>query len=381
MAVIDGLFVGLLSGTSVDAIDAALFHVTSTGIRVEGTLAVPMPAGLRASLLHLAECADAPLDEVGLLDRRLGISFADAALQLLARTGTPPHAVRAIGSHGQTIRHRPPRDGDPGFSWQIGDPHTIAEKTGICTVADFRRRDIAAGGQGAPLAPGFHQWAFSSPSRDRVVLNIGGMANISVLPAAGGAVHGFDTGPGNALLDAWHQRHRREAFDRDGAWARLGQVDTPLLEQLLAHPYFSAPAPKSTGREEFNLAWIDSFAATAALRPQDVQATLAALTVDSIASAISRAIPTGGEVLVCGGGVHNDWLMQQLRTRLSPRAVRDTGDLGIDPDWVEAALFAWLAYRTLNGLPGNLPDVTGAHHRVPLGCIHPGSGAVPSHRE
>lgn len=378
---VEGLFVGLLSGTSVDAIDAALFRITDTHIRTEGTLAVPMPTDLRASLLELSECASASPDAIGLLDRRLGFCLADAVLQLLANTGTPPRAVRAIGSHGQTIRHRPPRDGQPGFSWQIGDPHTIAEMTGICTIADFRRRDIAAGGQGAPLAPAFHQWAFSEPSRDRVVLNIGGMANISVLPANGEAPYGFDTGPGNALLDAWHQRHRGSAFDRDGAWARDGRVDATLLESLLAHPYFAALPPKSTGREEFNLAWIDALPRIRALDPQDVQATLAALTVHSIVTAVDRAIPDGGEVLVCGGGAHNGWLMQELRTRLSPRAVRDTGDLGIGPDWVEAALFAWLAWRTLNGLSGNLPTVTGARHPVPLGCIHPGSEPASSHRE
>lgn len=379
MAGIDGLFVGLLSGTSIDAIDAALFSITDAGARLEGALALPVPPDLKTELLQLTECHVAPIDAIGALDRRLGACLADAVLQLLAHTRTPREAVRAIGSHGQTIRHRPPRTGQPGFSWQIGDPHTIAETTGICTVADFRRRDVAAGGQGAPLAPGFHRWAFASTACDRVVLNIGGMANISVLPATGGEVHGFDTGPGNALLDAWHRRHRGADYDHDGAWARGGRVDGELLARLLGHPYFAAPAPKSTGREEFNLAWLESLLHGTATSPQDVQATLAALTVATITDAIEPEIPTSGEVFVCGGGAHNGLLMERLAARLRPRPVRSTATLGIDPDWVEAALFAWLARQTLDSLPGNLPSVTGAKHAVTLGSIHP--GAVPSHRE
>ena len=373
MAGIGGLFVGLLSGTSVDAIDAALLRIASDGTRLLGTLAVPIPADIKAELLHLSECDAAPIDRIGVLDRRFGVCLAEAVQQLLLHTNTPPQAVRAIGSHGQTIRHRPPRTDEPGFSWQIGDPHTIAEMTGICTVADFRRRDIAAGGQGAPLAPAFHQWAFSSIASDRIILNIGGMANISVLPAECGAVHGFDTGPGNALLDAWIRRHRDAEYDHDGAWARGGRVDHVLLARLRAHPYFTAPPPKSTGREEFNLAWIDSLQHAMDVAPQDVQATLTALTVTTICEAIEREIPNTGEVFVCGGGVHNSLLMERLAERLHPRPVRSTEALGIDPDWVEAALFAWLACQTLNSLPGNLPMVTGARHTVTLGSIHPGA--------
>lgn len=381
MADNDELFIGLLSGTSIDAIDTALLRIGNARAELLDTLAVPMPADLRTELLNICESETAAIDSIAGLDRRLGICLANAVLQLLARTQMPPHAVCAIGSHGQTIRHRPPRAGDAGFSWQIGDPHTIAELTGICTVADFRRRDIAAGGQGAPLAPAFHHWAFSSTARDRIVLNIGGMANISVLRAASSTVFGFDTGPGNALLDAWYRRHHGGNYDHDGAWARSGRVCPELLERLLAHAYFAAPPPKSTGREEFNLCWLDSRLLAIEVVPQDVQATLTELTASTIAEAIERQLPTDGEVFVCGGGIHNGLLMERLARRLQPRPLRSTTALGIAPDWVEAALFAWLARQTLHSLPGNLPSVTGALHPVVLGSIHPGGRTSRSDRE
>lgn len=375
MAPADGLFVGLLSGTSVDAIDAALFRIEGNSIRMLRALAVPIDADLRSELLYLTECETVAPERIGMADRRFGACLADAVLQLLAAAGEQPDTIRAVGSHGQTIRHRPARTGAsmPGFSWQIGDPSTIAEQTGICTVADFRRRDVAAGGQGAPLVPAFHLWAFGSETRERVILNIGGMANISVLrPAAALPVRGFDTGPGNALMDGWNRRHGRGEYDRDGKWARSGRVNAPLLARLLAHPYFCLPAPKSTGREEFNLTWLDAQLGGLRIADGDVQATLLEFTATTIADAIGDNLPETGEVFVCGGGVHNASLMARLRELLEPRTVHSTAALGIEPDWVEAGLFAWLARQTLSHLPGNLPSVTGAVHPVVLGAIHPG---------
>lgn len=381
MPLVDGYFVGLLSGTSIDAIDAALLHIEGRSIRLLHAEAVPIDPALRSELLHLTECESISPDTVGLIDRRFGECLARAVLQLLDAAGTRPETIRAIGSHGQTIRHRPARPGAGacGFTWQIGDPNTIAELTGICTVADFRRRDVAAGGQGAPLVPAFHAWAFGSDSRDRIVLNIGGMANISVLPASPDRqVTGFDTGPGNALLDAWTHRHRGAPYDADGHWARTGKPDLELLARLFSHEYFGLPAPKSTGREEFNLAWLEKQLHDPRLRAEDVQATLLEFSAESMADAIAAALPDSGEVFVCGGGAHNAYLMERLQQLLAPRTVADTSVLGIGPDWVEAALFAWLARQTLSELPGNLPSVTGASHPVVLGAIHPGRWR-PSH--
>jgi anhydro-N-acetylmuramic acid kinase len=381
MSLIDGLFVGLLSGTSIDAIDAALFRIEGHSIRMLSALAAPIEASIKSELLYLTECEAVSPERIGIVDRRFGACLADAALRLLTSAGEPPEAIRAIGSHGQTIRHRPARAGTitPGFTWQVGDPNTIAETTGICTVADFRRRDVAAGGQGAPLVPAFHHWAFGSDTRERVILNIGGMANISVLrPSAAGSVQGFDTGPGNALLDGWNRRHGRGDYDRDGDWARSGSVDSLLLARLLEHPYFSLAPPKSTGREEFNLAWLDGLLNGLDVADREVQATLLIFTATTIADAILDTLPESGEVFVCGGGINNACLMEQLRKRLEPRRVESTAALGIEPDWVEAGLFAWLARQTLSGLPGNLPSVTGACHPVALGAIHPGRSSLRS---
>ena len=371
-AQVDGLFVGLLSGTSIDAIDAALFRIEGHSIRMLSALAVPIAPSIKSELLYLTECDTVSPERIGLVDRQFGACLADAAMRLLTSAGEPPEAIRAIGSHGQTIRHRPARDGTltSGFTWQIGDPNTIAETTGICTVADFRRRDVAAGGQGAPLVPAFHLWAFGSGTRERVIVNIGGMANISVLRPS--SVHGFDTGPGNALLDGWNRRHGRGDYDRDGDWARSGSVDSRLIARLLEHPYLGLAAPKSTGREEFNLAWLDGLLNGLDVAARDVQATLLTFTAATIANAILDTLPESGEVFVCGGGIHNACLMEQLRKRLQPRQVESTAALGIEPDWVEAGLFAWLARQTLSGRPGNLPSVTGAGHAVVLGAIHLG---------
>lgn len=292
---------------------------------------------------------------------------AVAALALLARAGVAAAGVRAIGSHGQTLRHRP--DAQPAFSLQVGDAARIAERTGIATVADFRRRDIAAGGQGAPLMPAFHAAVFADPARDVAVLNLGGIANLTLLPA-GGAVRGFDTGPANALMDDWCLRHAGAPFDRDGMLAASGRIDPALLARLLEEPYFARPAPKSTGREVFQHAWLAARLPTG-LAVADVQATLLELTVHTVADALRRELPGCARLLVCGGGARNSRLMARLVQALPGLAVESTAAGGIDPDHVEAAGFAWLAWRRLQLLPGNLPSVTGAAGERVLGAIHP----------
>jgi len=365
-----------MSGTSVDAIDAALVVVTSDRVDLRASLSWPIPGSLRTELLQLTEAAQFSPDRLGELDREVGICLASAALDLLRSNGIEPGGVRAIGSHGQTIRHRPARPGSVGrcFSWQIGDPNTIAAMTGICTVADFRRRDIAAGGQGAPLVPAFHAHAFRSDKHERAIVNIGGMANITILPAEASApVTGFDTGPGNVLLDGWNHRHRGTDFDRDGVWGASGKPDPGLLATLLAHPFFSLPPPKSTGREEFNLPWLDANLGDSAHRPEDIQAALVELSARSIAQSLIASRPEVEQVYLCGGGAHNAGLVKRLQAILHPRLVAGTTALGIDPDWVEACTFAWLAQRRLAGLPGNLPAVTGASRAVCLGGIYPAS--------
>jgi anhydro-N-acetylmuramic acid kinase len=317
------------------------------------------------------------LDAYGRLDVEIGHCFADAALQLLEHSGTPASSVRAIGSHGQTLRHRP--TGNYPFTLQLGDPTVIAERCRIDVVADFRRADIAAGGQGAPLLPALHAMLLGRPGHTRVVLNLGGIANITVLAADGGVV-GFDTGPANGLLDAWCLRHRGEPFDRDGAFAASGQVDHHLLDAMLADGYFALPPPKSTGREHFHLNWLATHPQLAAVSVANVQATLLELTTRSVAAAITQHAPTVEDVLVCGGGTHNGAMMRRLGELLAPRAVCSIAEVGIDPDFIEASAFAWLARQRLLGLPGNLPAVTGARGSRVLGAIYPAPSSGSSTR-
>lgn len=363
-----GLYVGLISGTSADGIDAALVDFSSPRLQLRGTHLQPWPADLRQRLLAAAQ-PDSPLDAdaLGQLDVELGGHFAAAATQLLRATSTPASAVCAIGSHGQTLRHRPA--GKFPFTLQLGDPTVIAERCGIDVVADFRRADVAAGGQGAPLVPALHAALFAAPGRTRVVLNLGGIANISVL-RADGRVLGLDTGPASCLLDAWHADQRQQPFDRDGAFAASGHADAKVLATLLADPYFAAPAPKSTGREYFHLAWLRGRAQVDALDAADVQATLMELTARSVAQAIDTYARDADDVLVCGGGVHNGALVGRLRELLQPRTVASTASAGLDPDFVEAMAFAWLARQRLLGRAGNLPAVTGARGPRVLGAIH-----------
>ncbi|NII10585.1 anhydro-N-acetylmuramic acid kinase [Oleiagrimonas sp. C23AA] len=352
----DALFIGLMSGTSVDGIDAALCRFEGSQVQTLAAHNHAWPERLREQLLAVAQGErQLDLDRYGQLDVAVGQQFAAATLALLKRAGAAAAEVTAIGSHGQTIRHRP--YGDTPFTLQIGDASVIAERTGIDTVADFRRADVAAGGQGAPLMPAFHAAVLGADSACQVVLNLGGIANITVLGAD--RVLGLDTGPANGLMDAWCQRHTGQRFDAGGAFAASGKHDDVLLSAMLADPYFSQPAPKSTGREYFHLAWLERFG-VAALAPADVQATLLALTAQSVADAVHRHAPNSTRVLVCGGGVHNEVLMQALTAALPARRVQSVATIGLDPDHVEAAGFAWLAMRRLRGLPGNLPAVTGA---------------------
>lgn len=371
------LYLGLISGTSADSIDAALVSFSRGVPQLLAAHSHPWPAALRERMLALAQ-DEAPLDldGFGRLDVEIGHHFADAALHLLEHGGTSAQAVRAIGSHGQTIRHRP--TGNHPFTLQLGDPSVIAERCGIDVVADFRRADIAAGGQGAPLLPAVHAMLLGRSGHARVVLNLGGIANITVL-GADGSVHGFDTGPANGLLDAWCLRHRGEAFDRDGAFAASGRIDPVLLDALLADPYFALPPPKSTGREHFHLGWLATHPRLTSLSPADVQATLLELTVRSVAGAIAQHARDAEEVLVCGGGVHNGALMRRLGELLGPRILCSTARHGIDPDFLEATAFAWLARQRLLGLPGNLPAVTGARGTRVLGAIYsaPSADSTP----
>ncbi len=363
-----GLYIGMMSGTSVDGIDAALVDFRDGGVHTIKTLVHPWPDTLRTRILALMQNqVRISLDDYGRLDVAMGACFADAAQNLIEQANVPASRIRAIGSHGQTLRHHP--HGEHPFTLQPGDPSVIAERCGINVVAHFRQTDVAASGQGAPLLPAMHARLLATPDHPRVVLNLGGIANISVL---NGDDHilGFDTGPGNGLLDAWCLRHRGEIFDRDGAFAASGQVDAALLQSLLADPYFAAHPPKSTGREHFCLAWLEAQPRSAELTPADVQATLLELTVQSVRAAILRHAQANTEVLVCGGGVHNSVVMRRLSESLAPRLVRSTATLGIDPDFLEALAFAWLARQRLLGKPGNLPAVTGACGSRVLGAIY-----------
>lgn len=368
------LFLGLISGTSMDAIDAALVDVSTETCRVLHARSVPYEASLRAELFALVTTPDRfPLDGVGRLDTALGRAFAAAALQLLESAKVVAERVTAIGSHGQTIRHQP--EGDSPFTWQIADPNVIAERTGLTTVADFRRRDVAAGGEGAPLMPAFHRAVLASTRETRAVLNLGGIANLTWL-ATDGSTFGFDTGPASCLMDGWIERQRGLKLDSGGQWAATGHINAELLNRLLAEPYFARQPPKSTGRELFNLGWVDAhLGGFAALAPQDVQATLCELSATTIGAGIRQA-GTPARLLVCGGGAHNAHLLRRLASHVPNVSIEPTSTHGIDVDFVEAAGFAWLAHRTLSGLPGNLPSVTGARHPVVLGAIYPGRAAV-----
>lgn len=361
------LYLGLISGTSADAIDAAVVDFSSGQPRCIAASATPYSPTLRAQILDLALARQtASFDVVGELDVAIGEAFAAAAEALIVKCGVDRTEIRAIGSHGQTLWHRP--YATHPFTLQLGDPNVIAERLRITTVADFRRRDIAAGGQGAPLAPAFHAACFGAVDEVRAVLNLGGIANLTLL-TPDSPVRGFDTGPASALMDAWCAAQTGASFDQGGALAASGTVDAALLQRLLADPYFALPAPKSTGRETFQLHWLHR-----QLRgdeaPADVQATLLQLTALSIAQALRRECPQAERVIACGGGVHNPRLMQALRAHIAPARLETTAAHAVDPDYVEAIAFAWLARETLEGRPGNRPEVTGARGARVIGAIY-----------
>ena len=365
------LFIGLLSGTSMDGIDAGLVDFSGNRPQLIDYHFSPLPERTAKALHKLVDPENPTfLKQYGELDAQLGRLFADAALSLLKKSSKLTDEIVAIGSHGQTIYHAP--DAAFPFCLQIGDPNIIAEVTGITTIADFRRRDIAAGGQGAPLVPAFHQLFFSDPSETRIILNIGGIANITVLPKnLDSVVSGFDTGPGNGLMDSWVRKQLAVAYDENGNWANSGSCQAELLEELLRDAYFMIDPPKSTGKEYFSLSWLENILAKQKkYLPEDIQASLCQLTACTISQAIKKHATNPDRILVCGGGVHNSLLMDMLQRQL-PCPVHSTDDYGLNPDQVEAAAFAWLAQQTLQGLPGNLTSVTGAKHPVILGAIYP----------
>lgn len=359
------LYVGIMSGTSLDGIDVVLAEIYDSKCRMIASSYVEYDESIRIELLALQNYCDDELHRAELAGVALSRLYADAVNALVDANAIERPKIVAIGCHGQTIRHRP----ELGYSKQIFNPALLAEKTGISVVADFRNRDIAAGGQGAPLMPAFHAAMFGDPNVNRIICNIGGIANLTCL-AVNGPVSGFDSGPGNVLMDAWISRHKQTRFDRDGAWAATGSVIAPLLATWLANPYFGLAPPKSTGRETFSpqllaRTELDGYA------PVDVQATLSMLTAASIADAALRWGGHAQAMYICGGGAHNAHLLSQIRSRLPQMEVATTAMLGIDPDWVEALGFAWLAYRTVCGLPGNIPAVTGAHGERVLGAMYP----------
>ncbi len=365
------LYIGLMSGTSMDAVDAVLVDFAQ-GMRLVGTHSITLPDQLKAQLAELAQPGPDEIERLGRTDVELGRLFAQAVHGVLESSEHHATEIRAIGSHGQTIRHRP--QGPCPFTLQITDPNTIAEATGITVVADFRRRDMAAGGQGAPLVPAFHASVFGHENHHRVVLNLGGIANITVLP--GGQpekAYGFDTGPANTLMDAWSQLKRGIAYDAGGEWAASGDLHGELLQKLLAHGYFQRTAPKSTGREDFHLFWLQEQLTSLGTKipDEDVQATLLDLTAVSVSDAIRNTGLTKGELLLCGGGTFNTALWHRLQDLLPDWTLHSTADFGLAPGWVEAAAFAWLARQTMLGLPGNLPAVTGAAGPRILGAIYP----------
>ncbi len=363
------LFVGAISGTSVDGLDLALVDIDDQHIELHASSTHSFSPELRSRLLALGQPGNDDLDRLGAADRALGLAIGRAINDFLDARSIDAQQVAAIGSHGQTVRHRP--TGLQPFTWQIGDPNQIAETTGITCVADFRRRDMAAGGQGAPLVPPFHAALFRDRAHDRVVLNLGGIGNITVLPADSSvAVSGFDTGPGNALMDSWVSRHCNRPFDQNGEWAAEGKPDEALLGALLGDPYLGQAPPKSTGREHYNLAWLDQHPRVGEIAPADVQATLLEFSARSAIDAIGRWADACDELLVCGGGRLNQTLMGRLAA-LAHCPVAATEDYGVNGDAIEAAAFAWLAAQTLRGNPGNAPAVTGARGPRVLGAIYP----------
>lgn len=363
------LFIGLMSGTSLDGVDGVLSTFAQGRARVLAHAHRPFDAALREELLALNSPGDNELHRAALAANALARAYGEVVEAL--RPAAQGRSVRAIGAHGQTVRHRPGQFDGTGYTLQLNAPALLAELTGIAVVADLRSRDLAAGGQGAPLVPAFHRAQFASVGNDMAVANIGGIANLSLL-FANGQVRGFDCGPGNALMDAWCLRHQGTAFDDRGRWAAQGTVQPALLEAALRDPYFALSPPKSTGRDDFHAAWLDALlAGQPPFRAQDVQATLCELTARAVADDVQRHLPGSRELLVCGGGALNDELMRRLAQAMPEVRVESTASRGLPPLQVEAAAFAWLARAHLQGEPGNLSTVTGSRGPRLLGALYP----------
>ena len=364
-------YIGIMSGTSMDGVDSVLVDFQITGLKVLQHVFIPFPASLQKELLALNQPSHNELHRAATAANQLVNWYAQSVEQLLSLQQLLPSEVQAIGVHGQTVRHRPQEFDGVGYTLQINNPALLAELTQIKVIADFRTRDVAAGGQGAPLVPAFHQAVFGSPTATRVVVNIGGIANLSVLKADG-SVLGWDCGPGNALMDFWCARHTGQAFDRDGAWAKTGQLQPALLSSLASDPFLHKPPPKSTGRDLFNPPWLQQHLALLEdLQPADVQATLCAFTALACSQDLLRHAPETSQLVVCGGGALNDELMRLIAAQLPGISVLNSEALGLPPLQVEAAAFAWLAFKTIRRETSSLPSVTGAQGARVLGAIYP----------
>lgn len=366
------LYIGVMSGTSLDGIDVALVDITTDNIILVTADCYPMPQQLKNDLLKLCQQPQCTLQKLGEIDHQLAVLYANCINDFIDNHNLDRSKIRAIGCHGQTIYHSP--NGDFPFTMQIGDANIIAAKTNLTTVADFRRKDMAYGGQGAPLVPAFHQAIFSNPQQNRIILNIGGISNITVLSPQKLPI-GFDTGPGNVLLDSWIMSQLNLPYDQDAQWAKTGKVNQPLLKHLLDDTYFQLPYPKSTGRELFNLSWLkQKLASIPTIAPQDVQATLVDLTVMATVEAIINQVSLNqqltNQLLVCGGGAKNPLIIERLAASLVNWSVTTTDQQGISSDYMEAMAFAWLAYCRINNLPSNIPTVTGASKTISLGIIY-----------
>lgn len=360
------LYIGLMSGTSLDGIDAVIVDFSQSMPQLIASHYHAYPDAVRHRIAALCQPGENEIERLGQCDVLLGRTFADTVHHLLEKSGISSDKIRAIGSHGQTIRHHP----EHAFTIQMGDPNIIVAKTKIITVADFRRRDMALGGQGAPLVPAFHKTLFQSEEYPCAVVNIGGIANVTLLSTdASHAVVGFDTGPGNTLLDAWIQKHLKKSFDMNGEWGASGQINHRLLDKLLDDSYFKKPSPKSTGREYFNLKWLQNHLNNISDQPVNIQATLTALTAHSVVQSITPYF-SKGEILLCGGGAYNDYLIKLIKALAPHHTVNTTEKTGLPPKWIEAMAFAWLAKQTLEHQPGNLASVTGATRATILGGVY-----------
>ncbi len=358
------LYIGLMSGTSLDGIDAVLIDLSGNKSLLINKLYIPFNAALKQAILDLHQPAHNELHQSQLVANQLARQYAHTVNTLLKQSGISAQQIRAIGCHGQTIRHCP----EHGYTLQIGNAALLAELTGITVIGDFRSRDIAAGGQGAPLVPAFHDKILRHPDQHRVIVNIGGISNLTNL-APGIATSGFDCGPGNLLMDAWCMQHLNQPYDADGAWAATGKVLPDLLNGMRDEPFFALPPPKSSGRDLFNMAWLQS-RLQGNEQPEDVQATLLELTCRTIANAIDEQCADAQDIYLCGGGAHNQTLRHRLAALLPDSHVQTTSAIGVDGDFLEAIAFAWLAQQNLTKQPANLPLVTGAKHPCILGAVY-----------